>query len=126
MGKSKNQQTVAQVDYETFKSRLFAYDDAFRLYRERDLMKMYHDRHRLSIKESGGQTNDEPVSVSYSCVSCGESLRIRLPPTEAAYRCPSCQTAYRTLKAGASPLVFLVVPELGHSSKTSPRPKREI
>jgi DNA-directed RNA polymerase subunit RPC12/RpoP len=73
---------------------------------------------------------DQILTASFSCFRCGGGLRIRLPRAEAAFRCPKCRAEFRATKAGDSPLVFVVVPDMSQftsrASDGSPRRKREI
>ena len=57
-------------------------------------------------------------------------MRIRLPLTDAAFRCPKCRAEFSATKAGDSPLVFVIVPDMtqftSRASGTSTRRKREM
>ena len=73
---------------------------------------------------------DKVPSASFTCFQCGGSLRIHLSRSEAAYRCPKCRAEFKVTKAGDSPLVFVVVPDvsgfISRASETSTRRQREI
>ena len=74
--------------------------------------------------------SEQIPSASFSCFQCGGSLRIRLPLTDAAFRCPKCRAEFGVTRAGDSPLVFVIVPDMSQftsrASGTSTRRKREI
>ena len=76
------------------------------------------------------ERRDQIPIASFACFQCGDSLRIRLPQTDASFRCPKCRAEFRATKAGDSPLVFVVIPDMSQftsrASGTSTRRKREI
>lgn len=87
-----------------------------------------HERKR-SREPEPEKCSEIPIA-SFDCFRCGGSLRIRLPQTDASFRCPKCRAEFRATKAGDSPLVFVVIPDMSQftsrASDTSTRREREI
>jgi len=60
------QNTMQQLEYNTFKKRLFARDAAYKSFREVDIRKMYAEKHPLSLDtdppNSAFSTDDDPTA----------------------------------------------------------------
>ena len=81
-------------------------------------------------REAEPERREQIPLALFPCFQCGSSLRIRLPQNDGGFRCPKCRTEFRATKAGDSPLVFVVIPDMSQftarASDTSTRQKRDI
>ena len=95
-----------------------------------ELLNDGHERNRPPEPEEGTKRHEQIPVASFACFQCGSSLRIRLPQTDVAFRCPKCRAEFRATKAGDSPQVFVVIPVMPQFTSTasdaSTRRKREI
>ena len=84
---------------------------------------------RQRAPDLDSEHREQIPTAAFSCFQCGGNLRVRLPQTDVALRCPKCRTEFSLTKAGDSPLVFIVVPDMSQftskASGSSTRRKRE-
>lgn len=85
------------------------------------------NRRREEEQEDGESQHSQ--TVAFDCVECGSSLRLRLQQGHAVYRCPSCKTEYKMVRATGESPVLLVLPRSRHRpepSDTSARRNRTL
>ncbi len=72
-------------------------------------------------KSEYSQQNQE--YFTFSCLSCGKSLRVAFPFLALTFRCGSCSGVYDILSVNSRRQIYLVVPKLSHkASNPPPRP----
>ena len=70
---------------------------------------------------SAGEQRDyaQNPTISFACTTCEGGLRLREIRMDAIYRCPKCKTQFKAVQANNLPLVFLLLPQAGRSSRES-------
>lgn len=71
----------------------------------------------------------QDYTVAFDCLDCATCIRIRQLQRNSVYRCPSCKTEYKVLRASAEPLVLLLTPSVrsySHGSAQSTKTAKQI